>query len=837
MVSKADLHVHSKYSNRPTEWILRRIGAPECYTPPREVYETARRRGMQFVTISDHNCIDGALEIAHLPGAFLSNEITAYFPDDRCKVHVLCWDITEAQSREIQRLRQNIVDLRDYLCAEAIAHACAHPLYGVNDRLTIARFEQLLLLFNVFEGLNGARHERSNALVRAVLDQLTPSQIEEMADRHDLAPVGETPWLKGTTGGSDDHSGLFIAKAYTEAPRVNTIEGFFDQVRGRRTRARGIDGSPLAFAHGLYGIGYQYYRDRFFARASSGRELLASALTEVFRRTETPPPVSLRARVSHYARRLTGRHDTSSDRLFKEMVSTEMVALFGDEWTRDDVVASPRRDVELNRRTFALSCRLANHVLFQFARAFTERLSAGRLFDSLEALSAAAPVALGVAPYVFSFSHQNRDKAFLADIRRRFLRGEHGAPPAERKAWFTDTLTDVNGVTTFVRTVAATAEHLGHDLTVVSVGEAAPPWAARSRNFLPVGFLPLPEAEAIRLPFPPLLEIVDYCDSEQFTEIVVSTPGPTGLAGLCAGRILGARVVGIYHTDLPQYVRYYTEDDALESATWAYLRWFYGQMDAVYVPSRAYWRQLVARGFDESTLRLLPHGVDAEAFHPRHRAAQYWSRHHQARGTVVVYVGRVAREKDLDLLADAYASLAPIYPDATFAVVGDGPERRAMMDRLRCPNVVFTGMLEGDALSEAYAGADIFVFPSTTDTLGNVVLEAMASGLAVIVSDRGGPQELVRHGVTGLITRGRDRERLLEAIETLLVDPDRRRRLGHAARLDAEHRGWAGIVSDFWDGRTPPAPETRTAGDSQPEWEAAPAGISRDVFGFAASLD
>src|SRR5690242_11007196 len=93
--SRADLHVHSKYSDRPSEWLLRRIGAPESFTEPLEVYRRARARGMAFVTISDHNRIEGALEIAHLPGTFLSNEVTTYFPEDGCKIHCLVSGITE----------------------------------------------------------------------------------------------------------------------------------------------------------------------------------------------------------------------------------------------------------------------------------------------------------------------------------------------------------------------------------------------------------------------------------------------------------------------------------------------------------------------------------------------------------------------------------------------------------------------------------------------------------------------------------------------------------------------------------------------------------------------
>ena len=104
MSSYADLHVHSRYSNRPSEWLLRRIGAPECFTEPKEVYAKCRAKGMQFVTISDHNRIEGALEIAHLPGTFISSEVTTYFPEDGCKIHCLVFGIDEEQHRDIEQV-------------------------------------------------------------------------------------------------------------------------------------------------------------------------------------------------------------------------------------------------------------------------------------------------------------------------------------------------------------------------------------------------------------------------------------------------------------------------------------------------------------------------------------------------------------------------------------------------------------------------------------------------------------------------------------------------------------------------------------------------------------
>jgi predicted metal-dependent phosphoesterase TrpH len=108
--AKVDLHVHSKYSDRPSDWFLRRIGAPESFVEPLDLYRTAKQRGLDFVTISDHNCIDGALEIAHLPDTFISNEVTTYFPEDGCKVHCLVSGITDRQFEDIQEVRHDIYE-------------------------------------------------------------------------------------------------------------------------------------------------------------------------------------------------------------------------------------------------------------------------------------------------------------------------------------------------------------------------------------------------------------------------------------------------------------------------------------------------------------------------------------------------------------------------------------------------------------------------------------------------------------------------------------------------------------------------------------------------------
>ena len=196
-MTRIDLHVHSRFSKRASQWVLKKIGCPESFTEPRQVYETARKKGMDLVTLTDHNTISGALEIAHLPGTFVSEEITTYFPDNGCKVHVLAYDITEAQHLDIQKVRENIFDLTGYLDRENIFHVLAHPLYSVNDRLTLDHFEKLLLLFRTFE-INGARDAIQSQCLRSVLSSLSPERMARLADRHGIDPAGAFPLAKAS---------------------------------------------------------------------------------------------------------------------------------------------------------------------------------------------------------------------------------------------------------------------------------------------------------------------------------------------------------------------------------------------------------------------------------------------------------------------------------------------------------------------------------------------------------------------------------------------------------------------------------------------------------------
>lgn len=230
---------------------------------------------------------------------------------------------------------------------------------------------------------------------------------------------------------------------------------------------------------------------------------------------------------------------------------------------------------------------------------------------------------------------------------------------------------------------------------------------------------------------------MDIVEREGFTRIHISTPGTVGLLELLIARLLNLPAAGTYHTDIPQYVRSLTNDEFLEQAAWNYMIWFYGQMEEVMVPSAGTRQQLQSRGLPPERIKPLPRWVDTDSYSPGMCNPNFWKG--RGLGTMVLlYVGRISREKGLELLVDVFRKLVDDGAAIALAVIGDGPYREEMEAALCGYPTLFTGYLAGEQLQMGYASADLFVFPSATDTFGNVVLEAQASGLPVIVSDEGG---------------------------------------------------------------------------------------------------
>ncbi|AKJ65359.1 glycosyltransferase [Kiritimatiella glycovorans] len=792
--SRADLHVHSRYSDRPSEWFLRRIGAPESFSEPRTVYDRCRAAGMDFVTLTDHNCIRGALEIADLPGTFLSSEITTYFPENECKIHMVVSGITERDFGEIRELRANIYELRDFLRHKNIVHTVAHPLFRVNDKLDVELFEKLILLFDRFETINGSRDPRACDLAAAILRALTPADMEAMADRHGITPVGLEPWNKVFTGGSDDHSGLYIAGAHTVTPHASNVFDFLQFLREGQHEPGGRGGSSIRLANSLYKIAYSYYRSRFMPDRGDDHSVVGSVLRRLSGEAP-PPPVAgggwkqvAAARVTRFFTRRRRRQLGEVERLIVD----EFTRVLEDRSSADGLGGGRRHEDNVH---FYAVCEISQQLAFRFMTKFADKIRQGNLIDSLQSLSSLGPVLLGLAPYFTAFSSQHKDEGFLRAVADRFSVTDPARAQGARRAWVTDTFADVNGVSHTIRTLADLACRQDESLTVVTCLADPPDAAFPVKNFKPVGAVDLPEYESQSVSFPPFLECLAWFEEQRFDEVIISTPGTLGLCALWAAGLLGIPVRGIYHTDFPQYVRNMTEDDALGEITWKYMRWFYGGMTAVYAPTHQYRRSLMEGGFEADRLKVLPRGVNLHDFNPERRDPDFWREWDTGDRFTFLYVGRVSREKNLDVMLEAFRMLCDEGADADLAVVGDGPFAGELRRRYHDSRIVFTGTLTGDRLSAAYASADAFVFPSRTDTFGNAVLEAHASGLPAIVSDCGGPQEIVGSHHSGIIVDTHTPDALAQSMRTLLRDRELYETLRSGALARARDSRWEQALS------------------------------------------
>jgi phosphatidylinositol alpha 1,6-mannosyltransferase len=361
-----------------------------------------------------------------------------------------------------------------------------------------------------------------------------------------------------------------------------------------------------------------------------------------------------------------------------------------------------------------------------------------------------------------------------------------------RIALFSETfLPQRNGVALIVDRLVRHLARDGHELLLVVPvswrprGDAPVPDGV---TLLRVAGAPLPKYPDLTIGIPLAPRILDAVHHFRPDVIHLVTEFTMGLTGLRAAWELRVPTVASFHTNVPGALPYYGFPWATDWC-WAYLRWFHNRAGVSLCPSEANRAELLARGF--RNVRIWPRGVDTERFSPTRRSAAVRARLGSNDGFHLLYVGRVTPEKELPILFDAFrrVSAAGLPQSVHLTIAGDGAyTARTQANAPR--EVTFTGYLEGDALDEVYAAADAFVFPSRVETLGNVVLEAMAAGLPVIGVNQGGTIENVRDGVNGYLCEPGNAVSVADAILRLATDAGLRSQLSRNARAWAEARTW-----------------------------------------------
>jgi glycosyltransferase involved in cell wall biosynthesis len=351
---------------------------------------------------------------------------------------------------------------------------------------------------------------------------------------------------------------------------------------------------------------------------------------------------------------------------------------------------------------------------------------------------------------------------------------------------------EVNGVALSVARIADGLHRRGHQVQLVRPRQPtdAPRGATPAGRELLVRGMPIPCYPHLRLGLPAADTLRAQWRAQRPDLVHIATEGPLGWSALRTARELELAVTSDFRTNFQAYGAHYRLG-WLHGAILAYLRRFHNATGCTMVPTEALRAELQERGFER--LLVVARGVDTGLFDPARRSTrlrQQWGVAADER--VLLYVGRLAAEKNLELLLRAFDAMRAVAPRLRLVLVGDGPLRDAL--RQRCPWAVFAGQRSGTDLAAHYASADLFLFPSLTETFGNVTPEAMASGLGVLAFDHAAAGQLIEHGRSGWLAPYGDSAAFVRLAQALARDPQAARRAGQAARDRAMDLDWDGVV-------------------------------------------
>lgn len=835
-LTRIDLHCHSSASNKP---VNRAVGLltnmPESYSPPEKVYDQAIARGMDLVTITDHDTIAGVMSLANrgFENLIIGQEVSVKFPEDGCLLHVLVWGLTPDLADQIDeyKLRADVYAFADWLRIHQLPHSFAHPLYVQNGKLTEWHLERAVLLFKGWETLNGAHSVSHRSVIERYLARLTPAMTQRLAQKHELRSYWSRPWLKAVSAGSDDHALLNIGRTWTgirhesglkltRLPASDGIEAsqeFLRRLMLSQGVVGGTGGHASLLAHQLSTVTANWAARRVGERGSIRSRYIASKLVR-FAGIDMPRPTKARLIASEAKRRTVGRLTGKKSRSLPllDALRAELSPL---------LARYPDLKANLDPATWSNGAPVSNHdrmadfadelgaALIRSLRSGTlSAVASGNRRDFIDHALSYLLVQLAQVPYLFSLFHQNKERDMLERLEHSTSTPGSGDSPLDRPLkvlQFTDTLGDINGVSRFIQNVGKLAHETGRDLTVVTSTRFEVPDYPNIKNFEPVMAMPMPKYEQLDAVIPPFMKMLRWAEQQRPDVIHVSTPGGVGVIGFIAAKMLRVPLVGTYHTDFPSYVDKLFDDHGFTKATELYMKFFYKTFSQVFSRSEQFNEEMHRVGINAEKMVTLASGIDTGDFGHRFEDRSVWSRLgidpegcDPSTRLKVLYVGRVSVEKNLPIVTQMWKKVRSQCESrgihAELIVVGDGPYRKQMQQALQHHGAHFLGFRKGEELATIYASSDLFVFPSLTDTLGQAVMEAQASALPALVSDQGGPKSIVRDGESGFVLPGAATDLWVNAMVDLLADNEKRARFSAGAIEAMKGRDIRDSFEHYW---------------------------------------
>jgi glycosyltransferase involved in cell wall biosynthesis/predicted metal-dependent phosphoesterase TrpH len=736
-VSRADMHVHSTASELSKLGIQRSLHLPECATEPEEVYELAKRRGMDFVTITDHDTIAGALEISHLPDVFVSEELTVWFKGEPQAVHVLCYGITPDDHEWLQAHNDSVEDCAEFLADRRITAALAHPFYAVEAPLAPRHRRRLAQLFPIWETRNGSRAKELNLPAFVYIETHGGTGI----------------------GGTDDHAGIDIGRTFTETPPADDPAGFLAHVRSGDAVSHGDQGGAAKWTHAAMALAIR---------------ALGEGVSE-----RRPDPTAMLRIVERVMREGNVRSGESQRDIGPEDALALLRSWLGAMQLEVDErkLIQHLQDGDIGHQDLARRARrIHERELARVVHDTVAVLQEGRLPELGRAASDLFDACIPAIPYAAATAFLGREKLKLTRTD-----GDRA-----RVALVADGIGGTHGVTHTIQRIRELGVP-GFEVDVIGTD------ADVDRRLSAVAEIDVPFYNGLKIGVPSITAITEVLAEGRYDLVHVCSPGPAGIAAWGIAKVLELPLVGSYHTELAAYAGLRSGFAHVEVLASYALGKFYGACDGVLSPSAAADAGLEQMGIDASLIGRWDRGVDITRFDPALRDEELLP------GEInVLYVGRMTKEKGVELLADAFEEARSRDPRLHMVLVGGGPEEESLRARLG-EHATFLGWQYGAELARIYASADVFMFASQTDTFGQVLLEAQASGLALVAVAEGGPTSLIEDGETGLLVAAQP-EALADGLHQIVENRLLAERLRRAALQAVSSRTWEASLGRLADG-------------------------------------
>jgi len=777
---RVDLHCHSRASTEADEAVLLALNCPESYSEPRDVYAQAKSRGMDFVTITDHDTIAGITELRDLPDTLVGEEVTCYFAQDHCKIHLLVWGITQQDHDAIQAAADDITRVAQYVAQHDIAHAVAHPLYRQNDKLDRWHIEQLLLMFRGFECLNGAHSMGHRKAFEPMLDALDAAEIRRLERLHKMPALYPRSWSKVRTAGSDDHGLLNIGRTWTEFPaNVRTPQEVIDCLREGLCRPAGEAGSSIKLAHNFYGVGIRYYTRQLSDPNGSIRSAVLQRMVG-----DKPCRGNFALAAAGAAFKAHGflgkigkkiglkRRAPSGTQLLGELFSSALTNRLDRDNPLRQALADGRAPLGEHQSLFDFLGDLNRDVTAGIYDAVAEALGKGKLgaiFDSVSTILAHQALQL---PYYFALFHQNQERHLLGQLSGRGGQFNH---ENLRVGVFTDESTPNTAAGYFAEGLADFAESRGLEMIVHELADASEPSTKYRKRFVPLVTHRIAEAQ-MDLSLPPVLEILEWADRQQFDAILVNTCGPMGLCGKLVGQMLRTPVLAVNHEDFPSRVLGATGSDYRCSAAAAgFTRWFYASMHKTMLRSRAGQEMAERLGISKSKTMQLPPTPQSRPI-PVDSEPEFWTKVGVREPLRIAVPGGISDRKDMQLIAAAFAQVCQRRNDVALVVAGNGPWVKLLKESSVQSRIHFFDS------PEICNRADLLLYPDRNDITAQIVVDAQSAGVTVLAGAKGAAQEFMDDEVTGHVLATDDATFWAATILLMLADNETRLRMGRIAR-------------------------------------------------------